>query len=681
MSAAGAASDPGAGHGPAEAAAHRRGAGERSGRPGAPRERSGRPGAPGKSAGHGLATVAQARSASPSQASPFPPIADYGFLSDCHTGALVASDGSIEWMCLPHFDSKSVFGAMLDRGAGSFRVGPYGTYVPAGRRYVPGTNLIETTWMTPQGWLRVIDGLTIGAWHDNKQGTSHTRAPTDFDADHLLVRWVECVQGQVPFELVCEPMFDYGVTPAQWSVVDTGEEGGYALDASDGEMLFRLYSDMRTGIEGNRVHARHTMVEGEQRFCAISWTEARGGPRTAEQAKRCLDGTSHFWRTWLADGTYPDHPWRYHLQRSALTLKGLTFMPTGALVAAPTTSLPETPRGERNWDYRYCWMRDASFTLWGLHALGLDWEADDFVQYVADLRRNEDGSLQIMYGISGEMDLEESTLEHLKGYEGARPVRIGNGAYNQRQNDVYGAVLDSVYLHSKQRDHIPERLWPVLIDQVRCAERVWKQPDQGIWEARGEPRHYVSSKLMCWVAMDRGARLAERRGEQELAEQWQALADEIGAEILDRGVDGRGVFRQHYETDALDASNLLVGLVRFLPPEDERVRATVSAIKRELTENGLVLRYRTDQTDDGQRGEEGTFLICSFWLVSALSEIGEHREAEHLCERLLSYSSPLGLYAEEMEASSGRQLGNYPQAFTHLALINAVTHVIAAQQG
>jgi GH15 family glucan-1,4-alpha-glucosidase len=610
--------------------------------------------------------------------SPFPPIADYGFLSDCHTGALVASDGSIEWMCLPHFDSPSVFAAMLDRGAGSFRVGPYGLYVPAGRRYIPGTNVIETTWMTPQGWVRVIDALTIGEWHDNEEGSSHTRPPTDFDADHLLVRVIECIQGQVQMEMVCEPMLDYGATEAKWSTVE--DESG-ALDATDGKTVFRLFSDTRMGIEGNRVRSRHTMQEGERRFCALSWTEQLKGPRTVEQAEAYIERTSHFWRSWLAEGTYPDHPWRFHLQRSALVLKGLTFMPTGALVAAPTTSLPETPGGARNWDYRYCWMRDASFTLWGLHALGLDWEADDFIQYVADLKRNEDGSLQIMYGIKGDMDLEESTLDHLKGYEGARPVRIGNGAYNQRQNDVFGAVLDSVYLHAKQRDHVPERLWPILKDQVECAAKVWCEPDQGIWEARGEPRHYVSSKLMCWVAMDRGARIAERRGDPEQAEKWQAVAEEIRAEILDKGVDKRGVFRQHYDTDALDASNLLIPLVRFLGPEDERVRATVMAIREELTEHGLVLRYRTGETDDGQSGEEGTFLICSFWLVSALSEIGEQEKAEHLCERLLSYSSTLELYAEELEASSGRHLGNYPQAFTHLALINAVTHVIAAQQG
>jgi GH15 family glucan-1,4-alpha-glucosidase len=464
-------------------------------------------------------------------------------------------------------------------------------------------------------------------------------------------------------------------------VVDDGRDGGTCkIDAVHETTGFRLLSDIRMGLEGNRVHGRHTMREGEKRFCALSWTEARGGPLTAEEASEHLSRTSHFWRTWLTEGTYPDHPWRIHLERSALALKALTFMPTGALVAAPTTSLPETPGGERNWDYRYCWMRDASFTLWGLHALGLDWEADDFVQYVADVPRNEDGSLQIMYGIKGDKELEESTLDHLNGYEGARPVRIGNGAYAQRQNDVFGAVLDSVYLHSKRRDHIPERLWPVLADQVRCAQKAWKEPDQGIWEARGNPHHYVSSKLMCWVAMDRGARLAERRGNLDNAQAWQAVANEIQEDILKRGVDERGVFRQHYDTDALDASTLLVPLMRFLPSDDERVRATVMAVRDELTEGGLVLRYRTEETDDGLKGQEGTFLICSFWMVSALSEIGENQEAEHLCERLLSYASPLGLYAEELEASSGRHLGNYPQALTHLALINAVTHVVNARR-
>jgi GH15 family glucan-1,4-alpha-glucosidase len=419
------------------------------------------------------------------------------------------------------------------------------------------------------------------------------------------------------------------------------------------------------------------MREGEQRFCALSWTAERGGPRTYDQAVAHIQRTCHYWREWLAAGTYPDHPWRAFLQRSALVLKGLTYAPTGAMIAALTTSLPETPGGTRNWDYRYCWMRDATFTLWGLHALDLDWEANDFMEYLADLQRNKDGSLQIMYGIGGERNLRETTLRHLRGYEGSRPVRKGNGAYNQRQNDCFGAVLDSVYLHTKRHDHIQDRLWPVLCDQVASAWRVWRRPDQGIWEARGKPCHYVSSKLMCWVALDRGARLAELRGDPELARRWQSGAETIREDILERGVDDRGVFVQHYGTTALAASNLLIPIVRFLPSDDERVRATVLAIADELTDHGLVLRYRVDETDDGLSGEEGTFLICSFWLVSALSEIGERERARILCERLLSLASPLGLYAEELDAASGRHLGNFPQAFTHLALINAVAHVIA----
>jgi GH15 family glucan-1,4-alpha-glucosidase len=612
----------------------------------------------------------------PTTGGQFPPIGDYGFLSDCHTAALVASDGAVEWLCLPHFDSPSVFAAILDRAGGTFRVGPYGTYVPNARRYLPGTNVLETTWMTSQGWLVVTDCLAMCEWDDQKVGFSHTRPPTDYDAAHVLVRMMECVEGQVQVELVCEPALDYGRQEAVWTAVERNNLSCHALDCANANPNFRLFSSLRMGVEGNRVHARHTMRKGERCFCALSWAAERSGPQTVEEAVAMIETTTHFWREWLAEGNYPDHPLRSHLERSALTLKGLTFMPTGALVAAATTSLPETIGGSRNWDYRYCWMRDATFTLWALHALGLDWEADDFIQYLADLERNEDGSLQIMYGIRGERDLEEQTLDHLKGYANSRPVRIGNAAYKQRQNDVYGAVLDSVYVHSKRRDHIPERVWPLLKDQVECSTKVWHQPDQGIWEARGAPRHYVSSKLMCWVACDRGARLAERRGEAELAVRWQEVADEIRADLLEKGVSPRGVFRQHYETDALDASTLLVPLVRFLPPTDERVRNTVRAIQEELTENGLVLRYRPEETDDGQEGKEGTFLICSFWLVSALAEIGEGEAAQALLERLLSYASPLGLYAEELDSSSGRMLGNFPQAFTHLALINAVRHVV-----
>jgi GH15 family glucan-1,4-alpha-glucosidase len=611
--------------------------------------------------------------------SPFPPIADYAFISDCHTCALLAPDGSIEWMGVPRFDSPSIFGALLDRRAGSFRLGPFGLTVPLSVRYVPGTMIVETTWLSSSGWLVVRDALTIGPWHDDDHAEEsfHTRPPSDSDADHMLVRTVRCLQGMVQVEVVCEPIFDYGTRPAEWEMLKS--DWSVAEAKMDGTTI-RLHSDLRLGIEGSRARARHTLVEGETRFVGLGWDHGIDGPDGLDDAVSRLERTAHYWRDWLAGGRFPDHRWRSHLYRSALTLKGLTYQPTGATVAAATTSLPETPGGERNWDYRYCWMRDATFTLWALHALGFDWEADDFMQFVADLPRDDDGSLQIMYGLAGERDLTERTLDHLTGYEGARPVRTGNAAFSQKQNDVFGSVLDSIYLHTKMRGHIPQRLWPVIEDQVKCALANWQHPDQGIWEARGEPKHYVSSKLMCWVAADRGARLSELEGESDKAADWQRAADQIRDDILAHGVSEPGVFRQHYETDALDASTLLIPIVRFLPPDDDRVRATVLAIADQLTESGFVLRYKVEETDDGLHGKEGTFLICSFWLVSALSEIGETERAAQLCERLLTHASPLGLYAEELEAATGRHLGNYPQAFTHLALINAVLHVIADEE-
>ncbi len=317
--------------------------------------------------------------------------------------------------------------------------------------------------------------------------------------------------------------------------------------------------------------------------------------------------------------------------------------------------------------------------LWGLYTLGFDWEANDFFYFVTDAAEGEENDLQVMYGINGERVLTEHTLEHLDGYEGAKPVRVGNAAYNQRQHDVWGAMLDSVYIHTKSRDRLDERVWPMLKRQVEAAIEHWREPDRGIWEVRGERKHFTSSKVFCWVAADRGARLARLREDDENADRWQAAANEIHADVCEHAVDERGVFTQHYETKALDASLLMLPLVRFLPPNDDRVHATVHAIAEELSVDGLLLRYRVDQTDDGFAGEEGTFMICSFWLVSAYAEIGELVHARALCEKLLSYASPLGLYAEELDARSGRHLGNFPQAFTHLALINAVMHVIEAE--
>jgi GH15 family glucan-1,4-alpha-glucosidase len=318
--------------------------------------------------------------------------------------------------------------------------------------------------------------------------------------------------------------------------------------------------------------------------------------------------------------------------------------------------------------------------LWGLYTLGFDEEANDFFYFVADVAEAEEGRLQVMYGISGNSRLEEQELTHLSGYDQAKPVRIGNGAYNQDQHDVWGAVLDSIYLHTKSRDQLPDRLWPIIKRQVETALERWQEPDRGIWEVRGEPKHFTSSKLMCWVAADRGARLARIRDDTRMAERWEAAAAKIHADICEHALDDRGVFVQHYDTTALDASVLLMPLVRFLPAADPRIRDTVLAIADELSEEGLVLRYRVTDTDDGFSTEEGTFTICSFWLVSALSEIGEVERATGLCEKLLSYASPLQLYAEEIDPKTGRHLGNFPQAFTHLALINAVMHVIGSDQ-
>ncbi len=608
--------------------------------------------------------------------SAFPPIADYAFLSDCENSALVAPSGNVEWMCVPRMDSPSLFGAMLDRDAGMFSLAPADAAVPAGRRYLPGTNILETTWGTKTGWLIVRDVLLIGPWrHDRDRSRTHRRSPTDYDAEHVLLRTLRCVNGTVQMHMECDPIYDYGRLPATWEYSGDGyEECTGTFEGAD--LTVRLNSDLRLGIEGARVRARTTMHDGDLAYIALSWTKVPG-PATFPDAYERLVRTADFWHEWLAQGTFPDHPWREALQRSALTLKGLSYAPTGALLAAATTSLPETPGGNRNWDYRYTWVRDSTFMLWSLYTLGFDWEADDFFNFLAEVCEGQD--LQVMYGIGGELCLDEQELDHLSGYEGARPVRIGNGAYEHRQHDVWGSFLDSFYLHTKSRDGVRDASWPLICQQVEKALTHWREPDRGIWEVRGEPKHFTSSKIMCWVAADRGARLARLRQDTDCYERWQAAADEIHADVLEHGVDSRGVFVQHYGTEALDASLLLAPLVRFLPPDDPRIVATVHAIAEELTVHGLVLRYRVEETDDGLGSqEEGTFTICSFWLVSALSEIGEDAQARALCERLLSYASPLLLYAEEIDPKSGRHLGNFPQAFTHLALINAALHVIRA---
>jgi alpha,alpha-trehalase len=606
------------------------------------------------------------------------PIGDYGFLSDGETTALVAPGGSVEWMCLPRMDSPSIFGAILGRHAGSFRVSPSDVSVPAARRYLPGTMVLETSWGTETGWIIVRDALIIGPWrHEDELSSTQRRTPTDYEAAHLLLRTIRCVKGEVQTVVECEPVLDYGRAMVRWSYTDHVYHQGQAR--ADGiDQTLTLTTDLRLGFEGGRASARTLLKEGDTRFVALSWGR-NPPPLTYEDAYERLVWSAHHWQHWLGRGNFPDHPWRSYLQRSALTLKGLTYAPTGAICAAATTSLPETVGGERNYDYRFSWIRDATFALWGMYSLGFDWEAVDFFSFIADLAEQDD-ELQIMYGIGGERSLDEYELDHLPGYANSRPVRIGNAASKQEQHDVWGALLDSVYLHSKAADHLDGRIWPILGKQVQAALKHWRAPDAGIWEVRGGLKHFTSSKIMCWVAVDRGAKLASAIGQDAAAAEWELAAEEIKADILEHGVDRRGVFTQHYDTEALDASLLLAPLVRFLPPDDPRIVATVNAIAEELTVHGLVKRYNVEETDDGFSGEEGSFTICSFWLVSALCEIGEYERARELCAKLLSFAGPLELYAEEIEARSGQQLGNFPQAFTHLALINAVLHVIATEQ-
>jgi GH15 family glucan-1,4-alpha-glucosidase len=602
------------------------------------------------------------------------PIGDYGFLSDGETTALVSPAGNVEWMCLPRMDSPSVFGAMLGRHAGNFRLSPSDATVPVARRYLPGTMILETSWGTETGWIIVRDVLLLGPWqHDEDFSQTQRRTPTDYEAEHTLLRTIRCVTGEVQTVVECEPIADYGRSHAQWAYTDHVYH--QAAARADGlEQTLTLTTDMRIGFDGGRAATRTLLKEGDVRYIALSWG-AKTPPLDYAEAYSRLVWTAHHWQHWLARGRFPDHPWRSYLQRSALTLKGLTYAPTGAICAAATTSLPETIGGTRNYDYRYTWIRDATFALWGMYSLGFDWEAVDFYSYIADVAtRDED--LQIMYGIGGERDLPEREIDTLPGYADSAPVRVGNAASTQKQHDVWGALLDSVYLYHQAADHIDDRIWPILGRQVRTALANWREPDAGIWEVRGELQHFTSSKIMCWVALDRGARLATMIGHDATAEDWQRCAEEIKADILAHGVDKRGVLTQHYGTDALDASLLLAPLLGFLPPDDPRIVATVHAIADELTEHGMVLRYRTDETDDGFTGKEGSFTICSFWLVSALCEIGEVDRARAMCARLLSLAGPLQLYAEEIDPGSGQHLGNFPQAFTHLALINAVLNVI-----
>jgi GH15 family glucan-1,4-alpha-glucosidase len=542
--------------------------------------------------------------------------------------------------------------------------------------------VLETTWHTPSGWLVLHDLLVMDRTDRQHRREPYQRAPAEFGATGVLLRTATCISGQAEVMVDCAPLFGYGAVEGSWSYRDEGFKRMTAAPQM-GDLRLELAESILFGTLGVRAYGRTALKEGESAYVTLSWGDSVV-PASWEEATAALNSTIGYWRHWLSTAKLADHPWRPYLVRSALTLKGLSYAPTGAIMAAPTTSLPETRGGARNWDYRYTWIRDSAFMLRSLYRLGFRWEAMDYFGFIIDSLSSGDLSepleLQIMYGIGGERELTERTLDHLSGWRGARPVRTGNSAWNQRQHDVWGMLLDAVDVQFRgNAAQIPGRAWQGLAGFIETALAHWREPDLGIWEVRGEPKHFTTSKVMCWVAASRGANLAGQRDDHERARRWQAAAEEIRAEVLEKAVSDRGVFRQHYQTDDLDASLLLLLLMGFLPASDERMRATVLAIADELTEDDLVLRYRVGGTDSGFAGEEGTFTICSFWLVSALAMIGETDRARALCQKLLSFGGQLLLYAEEIDTTTGEHLGNFPQALTHLALIEAVSLLIESE--
>ncbi len=619
-----------------------------------------------------------------SQEANFPPIGDYALLSDCENTCLVAPTGAVEWLCLPRPHDASVFGSLLDRGAGSFRLSPSDRAVPSHRQYVPGTMVLETTWQSATGWLVVRDFLDIRPWfHDRERSPSYRRTPRDHDAGHLLVRMATCLYGSLDVDIECEPAFDYGAEDGVWEYGTVGYN--VVRTGNSGQPPLILTGDVRFGIEGRVATARRHLSEGESFFVALGWT-GDDPPLDSGEVLDRLNRTLRFWRSWIDGGRFPDHPWRELLQRSALTLKGLSYAPSGAILAAPTTSLPEVVGGTRNWDYRYTWVRDSAFALRALRALGFDTEADDFLAFLADAleppeRSSPRRDLRVLYPVDGEESAAEVTLEHLSGYAGSRPVRTGNAARDQVQHDIFGALVDCVFEHTRTRDSLSERSWRIVIQAADTALACWDQPDRGIWEIRSEPQHFTFSKVMCWVALDRAGRLAALRGDRERAERWSDGAAMVHDEICRRGVNEHGVFTATFGGTNLDASLLLLPMVGFLPPDDPRLRDTVNAIADHLADGAFVSRYRPEETDDGLDGQrEGSFTVCSFWLVSALAITGEVARARAHCERLIAASSSLGLYAEEIDPQTGRHLGNFPQALTHLAMINALLRVINAER-
>ena len=597
-------------------------------------------------------------------------IADYALLSDCRSAALVSRDGSVDWLCFPRFDSPSVFARLLDTDAGHFAVRPAGL-TRASRRYLDQTMVLETTFRTATGTLVVVDAMALGPDdHGHRLGAGSPGA---------LLRRLHCTDGQVTVEITYAPRPEYGLIHPLLTQADGG------LVSRGGADVLALSAPVPLELDGSTATARITMHAGQTAAFALNHAQRWEPPPPLwdqnEIAER-FDDTIGGWRSWSAMHQSYEGPWKELVHHSGRVLQALTFQPTGAIVAAPTTSLPETVGGQRNWDYRYTWVRDASLTMEALWVAACPDEAHRFFDFIAgaaptQLRRGQD--LQIMFRVGGEHDLTERELAHLRGWRSSRPVRVGNGAWNQRQLDVYGELLGAAQRLVEQLGELDPATASFLVAAAGTAAVRWKEKDQGIWEIRGEPRDFLYSKLMCWVALDRAIALAAQLGAEERVREWAAARDEIRAAILERGWSERaGAFTQAFGSDDLDASSLMLAITGFLPGDDPRMKATIDAIAERLTDQrGLVYRYLAD---DGLEGEEGAFLLCTFWLAQAQALAGEVERARATFQRAIAYTNDVGLLAEEVDADSGELLGNYPQAFSHIGLVNAAWAIAQAQR-
>jgi alpha,alpha-trehalase len=602
----------------------------------------------------------------------FRAIGDYGLLADCNSAALVDRDGSIAWLCLPRYDSAAVFAQVLDPAGGHWQIRPRGEYRRQ-RRYLPGTMVIETTFVTESGSVKLIDAMAFAeGQRDHDLG---------FASPHLLLRLVEGVVGQVELTLELAPRPEYGLVKPLFRATETGGR------TFGGPNQVVVAAAVPTEIADSTMSASFTVSAGERAGFALQWSPPEGPapePFAPEDVAARIEDTVEAWRSWEAEHDVYEGPHRQLVRLSSRVLKGLTYRPTGAIVAAPTTSLPETIGGERNWDYRYSWIRDSSLTLEALYVGACSDEAEEFVSFMTSSAggRASERSLQIMYGIAGEHDLTERELPHLRGWRDSAPVRVGNGAWGQTQLDVYGELLNSLHLYREQLGELHPEIQAFVADLADTAARRWRETGAGMWEMRGEPRHHVSSKVLCWVALDRAIALAPQLGERANVEHWTAEREQIREAVLTRGwSEARQAYAQSFDSDELDAAQLLMPIFGFLPATDERMRSTIEAIARDLTEDGLVLRYRNQEgmNADGLSGEEGTFVICSFWLVSALAKAGEVDRAEALFDKLVSYANDLGLLAEEIDTARGELLGNFPQAFSHIGLITAAWEIDKAR--